>query len=157
MRSDPYRWYHGRPKCDPSTGSSWLKSRSSVYSRNFSMKSIVIDPFMYQNTVSISFFIKRWARHFFFTWESLCFHYMNCFSTRVLCGKSTFIQFFFLFLFIHLLFFLFFLIKHAISTHHRFFWKFQMVCSSQTPNVLWQPSVQAWSHSLILSNFEWTQ
>ena len=25
-RSDPCRWYHGRPKCVPSTGSSWLKS-----------------------------------------------------------------------------------------------------------------------------------
>ena len=25
-RPDPCCWYHGRPKCDPSTGSSWLKS-----------------------------------------------------------------------------------------------------------------------------------
>ena len=24
-RPDPCRWHHGQPKCDPSTGSSWLK------------------------------------------------------------------------------------------------------------------------------------
>ena len=36
--------------------------------------SLVMNPFMSQNTVSITFFINNCAQNFFFTGESECFH-----------------------------------------------------------------------------------
>ena len=40
-RPDPCRWYHGRPKCVPSTGSSWLRLNNYFF---FASKSFIDHP-----------------------------------------------------------------------------------------------------------------
>ena len=47
--------------------------------QSFSMKSIVMGPFMFQKTVYMTFITDRCDWNFFCTGESVTFHSMDCF------------------------------------------------------------------------------
>ena len=108
----------------------------------FPRKSIVIVVWDIKGPISMIFFSDSSARNLFFTWESVCFHFMDCFSANILAICKHFFN-----------------KSMLLRIHHTFISKFHMVCTSQPPKISLETSVQSWGtvnaeFTFIKKNFE---
>ena len=105
----------------------------------FSMKSIVIDPFMSEKTISITFFTDSYTQNFSIAGE-LVFPLVTIFFIQAHSGKLMFNMF----------------INMLLT--NTLFCKFHMVCTLKPPKIWWQTSVQAYStvwFPTILNSLKW--
>ena len=79
------------PLCKDAVGIFYSPSQGG--NAPFSRKSVVMDPFMFQKTVSMTFFTDCCALNFFLTEESVCFNNVDSFLTLVYSDKPIFSSF----------------------------------------------------------------
>ena len=125
IKSNPLKnWPHVTPYA---RWRSWVNTKISEWWTSFrvarfSKTSILMGPFMLQNTVSKTFFTNRSAQNFFFTEKTMCFHLIFRLFDIGFGDKNL-----------------------LLRTPHTFFCKFHLVCTSWPPKIRRQTSVQAWS------------